>query len=436
MNELLVARLARFSETCWEELRERSTLDWILFFAPLLVLELPRYYLRILGVLVLSALGLPRRREPERAAILRRAPRVSLLLVGRNEGDSISSAIESALAQDYPDFEVIVVDDDSQDEMFARARRRRVPGRVRIVRNASGRGRTGKPAASNVGLRLATGEILVAVDADTDCAPNLVREIVSRFSDPRVGLVAGNVRVGNAGTNLLTRLQAIEYALSIDLQRRWTDFLGCTFQVSGAIFAVRRAALEQIGGWDPELAEDTDLSLRMLQAGWKVAFAPEALVHTRVPATAARLARQRTRWDRGYLRALFRKHKRLLRPSAVSFALARELWGEWVFVVLATLIHPLYLLWLASQGLPLFVAVTSVTAAASALLALLVWIAVSFGTSPAARPGELLGAALLLPTYKALLRWVRLRALVLEFLRVDYEDPFLPDTAWFHAPRP
>ena len=436
MSEGLLFEISRLLDAWWFEIGKRSTTDWILCFAPIMVfLEIPRYYMPLVGVVIAHRLGYPRRDLQREKVLLERAPKVSVVVAGRNEGATIEAAIRSLLAQDYPNLEIIVVDDSSDDDMAEIAGRYARRGLIRFFQNSAERGRGGRPSASNLGMRMATGEILLSVDADTTFDRRLIHNVVAPFADPWVGVVAGNVMARNAHRNLLTEMQTIEYAISIDLHKRWTDLFGSTLQASGAIGAFRREAVCEIGGWDQELAEDTDVSLRMVKAGWKIAFSPEAVAMTEVPSDLGVLIRQRTRWDRGGLRTYFRKHLRLMRPSVSGWHFAKELWSEFLFFFLATCLFPFYLAWLCTQGLAVALFVLTVSWLVNTVLSVSSLFAIGLVSKRIQEPRALLTAALAYPFYKGFFRWVRVRAFLMEMLRIKHEDSFLPDSAWVYAPR-
>lgn len=434
--ERLLALWVELRQALVLELETRSLASWVLCFAPILVFfEVPRYYLPLLGVLIARKLGWPEEDEQAREALLRRQPLVSVVIAGLNEEETIDVAIESLLAQGWTNLEIIVVDDHSSDRMYEKAARYARRGLVRLVRNSGMRGRAGKPAGINLGLRLARGEFLLVVDADTTFDRRLIEAIVAPFADPKVGVVAGNVHVRNSDTNLLTRLQTVEYAVSIDLHKQWTDLCGCTLQGSGAITAFRTKVMQRDFGWMQELAEDTDISLRLKKAGWEVVFAPTAVAITDVPESLLALTKQRTRWDRGGLRNYFMKHWRLMLPRVAGWSFASELWAEFFYAVIATLAYPVYfvwMLWSAPMALAIVLVVASVVNVSLSLFAL--WVIANV-CERIPSPGRLLGAAALTPFYKGYLRWVRFRATLMELVRVRYEDPYLPYSAYANAPR-
>jgi len=165
----------------------------------------------------------------------------------------------------------------------------------------------GKSAALSHALAEATSGIIVTIDADTSVEPDAVSKLVRHFVNPRVGAVAGNVKVGNR-VSWLTRWQALEYVTSQNLEKRAFDLLNCIPVVPGALSAWRAEAINNCGGFSADtVAEDTDLTITIRRAGWKINYEEEAIGWTDAPETASALVRQRFRWTFGTLQA-FWKH--------------------------------------------------------------------------------------------------------------------------------
>ncbi|MEW6747214.1 MAG: glycosyltransferase [Planctomycetota bacterium] len=425
----------RLAAMRWEF--EQHPLSFWIFaaFAIMILLEIPRYYLAPFAAAIAHALRYPRLDREKVEALWRREPLVSVVVAGRNEEATIGACVRSLLDQNYRNYEIIVVDDCSSDATSPIARHFASTERIRLLRNDGLCGRGGRPSASNLGLAAARGEFLVSVDADCSFDRNLIRNAIAPFSDPTVGGVAGNVHVRHPHRSLLTQLQALEYALCIDVRKRWTTLLGCTLQASGALGAFRTDLLREIGGWDPELAEDSDVSLRVRKAGYRVVFAPGAAVLTDVPSRLKALIRQRTRWDRGGLRVFFTKHCRLLRPRVAGWSFSLELWTEFLVTVVATAVYPGYLVWMLLTSPHMLVVMLALATLVNCWLSLLSLAVVARVARRLVQPWRLVTAAVLAPFYKGMLRWVRARAFLQELLRVRYEDPFLPRTVWREAPR-
>jgi len=230
-------------------------------------------------------------------------PSLAVVVPAYNEAVGIERAVRSLAASDYPDFEVIVVDDGSSDGTAEIVEGLGLE-RVRLVRQQN----AGKPAALNTGIALSNAEIVVMVDGDTVFEPETVRRLVQPLADSRVGAVSGNTKVGNRG-GMLGRWQHIEYVTGFNLDRRMYEVLQCTPTVPGAIGAFRRDALEEVGGVSgATLAEDTDLTLAIGRTGRRVVYAEDARAWTEAPSTLTDLWRQRYRWSFGTMQAVW-KHK-------------------------------------------------------------------------------------------------------------------------------
>jgi cellulose synthase/poly-beta-1,6-N-acetylglucosamine synthase-like glycosyltransferase len=161
------------------------------------------------------------------------------------------------------------------------------------------------------------------VDGDTVFEPDTVHTLVQPFSDPAIGAVSGNAKVLNRG-GLLGRWQHIEYVLGFNLDRRLFDVAECMPTVPGAIGAFRRGALHQVGGVSVDtLAEDTDLTMALCRAGWRVVYEEHAVAWTEAPATLGALWKQRYRWSYGTFQAMW-KHRRALVQGGPAGKLGRR----------------------------------------------------------------------------------------------------------------
>ncbi|MCO6041818.1 glycosyltransferase [Thermococcus alcaliphilus] len=221
-------------------------------------------------------------------------PFVSILIPAYNEGETIAESIKSALSQDYPDFEVIVIDDGSEDNTFEKATSLKDP-RVRVFKKTH----EGKARALNFGLSKAKGEIIVTTDADSILSPNALKSLVERFYSPEVVGVGGQVRV--LGESFLERAQDVEH-LRIAMFRRAKELEDLSV-APGPLSAFRREALKQIGGFIESEVEDYATTKELKKLG-KVLYAPKARVYTRMPKTLPELWRQRKRWFLGDLKHL------------------------------------------------------------------------------------------------------------------------------------
>lgn len=259
---------------------------------------------------------------------------VSVIVPAYNEAAGIQATVHSLVASTHP-VEVVVVDDGSSDGTADLAEAMGLPG-VKVIRQANG----GKPAALNTGIATAAHDVLVMIDGATVLEPGTVAELVQPFADPRVGAVSGNAKVANR-SGVLGRWQHIEYVLGFNMDRRWYDLAGCMPTVPGAVGAFRRAALDDVGGLSHDaLAEDTDLTMAIGRAGWRVTYQPGARAWTEAPATLRALWRQRYRWSYGTMQAMWKHRSGLFQAGAGGRYTRRALSYMTLFQVLLPLLAP------------------------------------------------------------------------------------------------
>jgi biofilm PGA synthesis N-glycosyltransferase PgaC len=234
-------------------------------------------------------------------------PLVSVVVPCFAEEATLPTTINALLALEYPNFEVIIVNDSSPDSTAREARKFLDDPRVRLLNKSVNEG---KAMGLNDALPLCRGEILLLIDGDIIVSPALLRHMVPHFQGTRVGAVTGNPRVRNRGS-LLQHLQAIEFSSIVSMQRRAQRVLGCVLTVSGAVFAVRRSALLDLGGFSSHMAtEDMDLTWRLQMDHLDVRYEPRAVVWMQVPLNLRDLWKQRRRWSQGLAQAL-KRHRRI-----------------------------------------------------------------------------------------------------------------------------
>jgi len=245
-------------------------------------------------------------------------PLVTILVPAYNEGAVIQGAIRSLLELDYPAYDILVIDDGSTDDTYARAAELEgYYGRatVRVVSKSNG----GKAHALNTGIALARTPFVLCMDGDSRLAPGTLKYAMPHFRDPRVGAVAGNVKVVNR-RNLWTCLQALEYIEGLNMARRAQGFVRAVNIVPGPIGVFRRDTLARVGGYDTDtFAEDADLTLKLLTDGWHIVYEDRAIAYTEAPEQLLDLLKQRYRWTRGILQAL-KKHSSALFAPRKRFA--------------------------------------------------------------------------------------------------------------------
>lgn len=291
----------------------RITAAFVNFSLVILFTFLVILILRFFVLIYLSYLHhLDRARLPDMLAIYRRHPErlhlptLTVIVPCYNEGVVVENSIRSMLGLIYPRLDIIVVDDGSSDDTYQRASRyegRHGNFNVHVVRQRN----SGKGQALNHGIRLARTDLVVCVDADSRLAPTALLYAVQHFDNPKVGAVAGNVKVGNR-RNFLTKMQALEYVEGLNMVRRSQGYFSAVNIIPGPLGVFRRSVLHEVGGYDDDtFAEDCDITIKILIRKWKIEYEPLAMTWTEAPESYSGFFRQRYRWTRGILQSL-RKH--------------------------------------------------------------------------------------------------------------------------------
>ena len=306
----------------------------------------------ILGIVLVSGraviigiLAIIEKLRPDNAKLPEPPPGVTVLIPAHNEESVIVQTVQSVLLSDLNDIRVIVVDDGSSDRTLELLESNFGNNdSVQILHQVN----RGKAAALNNALSHANTEFVVTIDADTEIEADAIRKLLRRFSDPRVGAVAGNVKVGNR-SRWLTRWQALEYITSQNMEKRAFDLLNCITVVPGALGAWRREAIEAVGGITADtVAEDADLTIAIRRLGWRVTYDEEAIAWTEAPETPGQLIRQRFRWTFGTLQSFWKHSDTLFRPKYGTLGWV-ALPNIFVFQILLPLFSPvLDLLFLGS----------------------------------------------------------------------------------------
>jgi poly-beta-1,6 N-acetyl-D-glucosamine synthase len=227
-------------------------------------------------------------------------PLVTVIVPAYNEEQALGKTVEALLKLAYGNKEIILVDDGSTDGTLAIAQKYADNGFTQVISKPNG----GKWTALNAGINAAKGDVVVCIDADTLLAPDAIQHLLHHFDDRNVAAVAGNVKVGNRH-GLLTKLQALEYVVGINLFRRSEASLQNVTVVPGPIGAFRRSVLKELGLFEGDtFAEDADITFKMLKAGYKTVYEPQAIGYTEAPTSMTSLAKQRYRWYRGSLQVL------------------------------------------------------------------------------------------------------------------------------------
>ena len=273
-------------------------------------------------------------------------PNVTILLPCHNEGDLAIETIGFLLEQDYPNFDIIAINDGSTDNtgevLDALVERH---DRLRVIHLATNQG---KAMALNTAALMTDSEYLVCIDGDALLDKHATHWLMSHFVySPRVGAVTGNPRIRNR-TSLLGKIQVGEFSCIIGMIKRAQRIYGRVFTVSGVVVAFRKAALQRVGYWNTDMiTEDIDVSWRLQLGHWDVRYEPNALCWILMPETLRGLWRQRTRWAQGgaetymrYIGTMLRWKKRRMWPVAIEYIVS-VFWSYTLFSI--------FILWLLGK---------------------------------------------------------------------------------------
>ena len=250
-------------------------------------------------------------------------PATTVFIAAHNEEKVITHILEALLEVDYPadKLTIMPVNDRSKDrtreiiDQFVA----RYPGRIKPFHRTEGK--PGKAAALMDATKLVSTPIILVFDADYIPGQGLIKQLVAPFFDAEVGAVMGRVVPLNVGTNLLTRLLDLERSAGYQVDQQARMNLGLVPQYGGTVGGVRRSALEAVGGWrDDTLAEDTDVTYRLLLGGWKMVYQNRSECYEEVPETWAMRVRQIMRWAKGHNQAMARYTWALFCNRQVSVA--------------------------------------------------------------------------------------------------------------------
>ncbi|PTQ95635.1 cellulose synthase/poly-beta-1,6-N-acetylglucosamine synthase-like glycosyltransferase [Mucilaginibacter yixingensis] len=291
--------------------------SWILEYIFVTAIFLAIARIIFVGVLALKQYS-DTKKEERNLPPASELPPVSIIVPGYNEEVTALKTINSLLETEYSVYEIIFVDDGSKDKTFE------------IVNNAYGdhesvrvltKPNGGKASALNFGISHAKYDFVVCIDADTQLSNDAIYHLMAYFTDEEIGAVAGTVKVGNAN-NLITHWQSIEYITAQNMDRRAFDVLNSITVVPGAIGAFRKSAIFKAGGFTMDtLAEDCDLTMRILKLGYIVRNCDTAFAYTEAPETLEALMKQRFRWSFGVIQSFWKNRDALFNKKYKYFGM-------------------------------------------------------------------------------------------------------------------
>ncbi|MUK68847.1 glycosyltransferase family 2 protein [Aliivibrio fischeri] len=403
--------------------------ELMLTFLPILLLvEVPLLLLIFIGILHWSWGANEVRKHAH--------PSISFIVTCYAEGKEIEKTIVTLVEQIYPNhIEILVVIDGAKEnkETYKTAislikKYKNIPNKTIKILPKWQRG--GRVSTLNAGLSEAKHELVINVDGDTSFDNNMALKMARTFANPNVIACGGALRVRNRESSFWTKMQSLEYMMSMQSSKTGMATWGLLNNISGAFGGFRRSVLKQVGGWNTHTAEDLDLTIRLKQykkryPGTRLNFSPRAIGHTDVPDTFKGLMSQRLRWDGDLLFVYLRKHKHGLRPKLYG-------WGSFgytlVYGVLQAVLLPI-LMTLFNFYIFIFYPTSVVLAVLSCLYVIyLVFIATTFLiylsliSERIQEDREMLLWLLIYPFYALFMRFVTAFAMINEIVRRSHEE--------------
>jgi cellulose synthase/poly-beta-1,6-N-acetylglucosamine synthase-like glycosyltransferase/peptidoglycan/xylan/chitin deacetylase (PgdA/CDA1 family)/spore germination protein YaaH len=291
--------------------------NWFILYLFLSAIFLAVGRIILIGVLATRQFVL-NKKAPDHNVNVATLPPVSIIVPAYNEEVTAIKTIQSLIKLEYPQMEILFIDDGSTDRTFeVVSMAYQNHPMVRVLSKPNG----GKASALNFGINQAQHPFVVCIDADTLLKDDAIIHLMAYFTDEEIGAVAGTVKVGNE-TNIITRWQSIEYITAQNMDRRAFDLLNSIIVVPGAIGAFRKEAIFKAGGFTTDtLAEDCDLTMRILKQGYIIRNAGEAIAYTEAPETIEMLLKQRFRWSFGVMQSFWKNRDALFNRKYKFFGM-------------------------------------------------------------------------------------------------------------------
>lgn len=265
-------------------------------------------------------------------------PLVSVVIPAWNEGVGIINTVKSVLDSTYRHLEIIVVNDGSTDNSDQLIREFLAKYQEQAERDIAiqyvYQSNTGKGGALNRAVSLAQGDLIISIDADCFVEKGAIQGFVDIFKDPSISAAVGNVKIGNKNSTVGI-VQYLEFLFSFYF-KRVDAILGSIYIIGGAAGAFRREVFEQLGGYsEGNITEDIELTVRIQDAGLKIAYANEAVVYTEGASDLASLKRQRLRWKKGRFQTFYqyshlffstkKRHNKILTWIVMPLAIIQDI---------------------------------------------------------------------------------------------------------------
>lgn len=241
--------------------------------------------------------------------------KVSVIVPAYNEERTIHSSLSTLLKSNYPNLEVIVVNDGSSDQTERCIEDFIASKRIIYIKQQN----AGKASALNHGISMASGEVILYTDADSLFLPETISQMVRWFADPAIDAVCGNDMPLNP-QNAIHRFLVVTTHIGTGFVRRALSIIGCLPIISGNLGTIRKKTLEEIGGFVNMWGEDLEITFRLHKFGKRIIFDPQPKVVAECPGTLRALWKQRVRWVRSYFKIAIYHRTLFFSPRHAPFS--------------------------------------------------------------------------------------------------------------------
>jgi poly-beta-1,6-N-acetyl-D-glucosamine synthase len=260
-------------------------------------------------------------RKRKANAVTDNYPSVTIIVPCYNEEKGIANTLTSLNNLTYKNYRVIVVDDGSKDCTLNEVYKWSLNNKRKFDLDVISQANRGKAAALNNGIRHSDSDYIMCIDADSVIKANSIEWAIRHFDNPKVGAVAGFVEVSNQD-NYLTKIQQYEYMLGLNFIRKGLSNYGIVTVIPGPIGIFKTEYLKKVGPFkEGSLAEDAEMSLRIVASGYDIVSEPNMISYTEAPEYWDDLLKQRRRWNKGIFEAIGMNINALLHISLKTKAL-------------------------------------------------------------------------------------------------------------------
>lgn len=266
---------------------------------------------------------------------------ITFLIPAYNEEDTLKATVEAVLKTDYPKEkkDIIIINDGSKDNTLKLANELEIKySNVKVLNKPN----SGKANSLNEAIKIAKGELIAVVDADSYPKKDAIKKMVGHFQDKNVVAVTSRVLVKNK-SNWLSKFQVLDYSI-IAWTRKLLDFVDSVYVTNGPLSIYRKSIIKNLGGFDPKnLTEDIEITWHILSKGYSTRMSYDAIVYTTVPLKLKTWIKQRVRWNLGGIQTVHKYWKEMFRHNAFGFFVVPYVTSSFILAIIGFILSMRFL---------------------------------------------------------------------------------------------